>query len=120
MTAENWRALAESNSQKVSQLKLEVEGLNSSLSAFREKTAQLNSVKKMLTIFDNNHVDLEAVQTLKLIHVIAASVPNKNFEALKAGLVQFPLILSHSILTKENSFVTIAAWQTRSRCRKNR
>ena len=109
VTAENWQALAESTSQKVSQLKLEVEGLNTSLSSLKEKTVQLNSVKKMLTIFDTNHVDLEAVQTLKLIHVIAASVPHKNFEALKAGLAQFPLILSHSILTKEESFVIIAA-----------
>ena len=109
VTAENWQALAESTSQKVSQLKLEVEGLNTSLSSLREKTAQLNSVKKTLTIFDTNHVDIEAVQTLKLIHVIAASVPHKNFEALKAELAKFPLILSHAMLTKENSFVTIAS-----------
>src|SRR5208337_4172481 len=63
VTSENWQALAESTSQKVSKLKLEVEGLNTSLSSLREKTAQLNSVKKTLTIFDTNHVDIEAVQT---------------------------------------------------------
>ncbi|MGA3111251.1 MAG: V-type ATPase 116kDa subunit family protein [Candidatus Bathyarchaeia archaeon] len=109
VTAENWQGLTEETSQKVSQLKLEVDGLNSSLSSLKEKTAQLNNVKKMITIIDNNHVDLEAIQTLELIHVTTASVPHKNFEALKAELAQFHLILSRSRLTKENSFVAIAA-----------
>ena len=75
----------------------------------------------MLTIIDDNHVDLEAIQNLELIHVTAASVPNKNFEALKTELAKFPLILSHSILTKENSFVSIAvSSKTRRRRGKNR
>ena len=54
----------------------------------------------MLTIIDEKHADLEAIQNLELIHVTAASVPNKNFEALKAELAKFPLILSDSILNK--------------------
>ncbi len=108
VTAENWQALAESAGQKVSLLKKEVDEFNNSLSSLQEKTFQLNNVKKMLTIIDDNHADLEAIQNLQLIHVTAASIPQKNVEALKTELAKFPHILSQSILTKETSFVNIA------------
>jgi V/A-type H+-transporting ATPase subunit I len=108
ITAENWQVLAESIGQQVSLLKKEFDEFSNSLSSLREKSAQLSNIKKMLTIIDVNHADLEAIQNLELIHVTAASVPHKNFEALKAELAKFPLILSYAILTKETNFVSIA------------
>ncbi len=108
VTAENWHALAESTGQHVLGLKKEVDELNDSLSGLQEKAVQLNNIKKMLALIDENHADLEVIQELELIHVVAASVPNKNFEALKAELSKFPLILSHSTLNKETHFVTVA------------
>lgn len=108
VTTENWQALAESTGQQVSLLKKEVDEFNNSLSSLQEKSAQLKNIKKMLTIIDDNHADLEAIQNLKLIHVTAASLPHKNFEALRTELAKFPLILSHSVLSKERNFVSIA------------
>ena len=108
VTAENWQALAETTWQQVSLVKKEVDEFNNSLSSLQEKSAQLNNIKKMLTIIDDNHADLEAIQNLELIRVIATSVPHKNFEALKTELAKFPLILSHTSLTKETHFVSIA------------
>jgi len=108
VTAENWQALAGSTSQQVSVLKKQVDELNNSMSSLQEKTAQLNNIKRMLAIIDEKHADLEAIQNLELIHVTAATVPNKNFEALKAELAKFPLILSPAFLTKDTSFVSIA------------
>jgi V/A-type H+-transporting ATPase subunit I len=108
VTAENWQALSDSMNQKVMALKKEVDELNSSLSSLQEKAAQLDGIKKMLTIIDENHADLEAMQDMQLIHVTAASVPHKNLEALKTELAKFPLVLNQSVLTKETSFVSIA------------
>lgn len=108
VTTENWQALAESTGQQVSLLKKEVDEFNNSLSSLQEKSAQLKSIKKMLAIIDDNHADLEAIQNLELIHVTAASLPHKNFEALRTELAKFPLILSHSVLSKERNFVSIA------------
>jgi V/A-type H+-transporting ATPase subunit I len=108
VTAENWRALAESICQQVSSLKKEIDDLDNSLSGLQEKNAQLNNIKRMLTIIGENHGDLEAMQNLGLIHVTAASVPHKRLEALKTELAKFPLILADSILSKESSFVSIA------------
>lgn len=108
VTVENWQVLSESTSQHILTLKKQVDELNSSLSTLQEKTGQLSNIKRMLTIINENHGDLEAIQNLQAIHVTAACVPSKYFEALKADLAKFPLILSQSVLTKDTHFVNIA------------
>lgn len=108
VTAENWQALAESTDQQISTLKKQVDDLNTSLSSLQEKTAQLNNVKKMITIIDEKHGDLEATQNLELIHVTAASIPIKDFEQLKNELAKYPVFLNNVALTNDCYFLSVA------------
>ncbi len=108
VTTDNWQALSESTSQQVSALKREVDGFNASLHNIQGKITQLNHIKDMLTTMEKMRVDLGALQNLKLIHVVVASLPHKIFDKLKTSLVQFPLFLNRGFLTKETDFVSIA------------
>ncbi|HMK94010.1 MAG TPA: V-type ATPase 116kDa subunit family protein [Candidatus Limnocylindrales bacterium] len=108
VTAENWQTLLESTCQRISVLKTQVDELNTSLTNFQEKSTKLNRVKDMLTIMHQMNADLGAIKDLKLIQVTAATVPHKNFDALKTALKDFPLILQRSDLTKENDFITLS------------
>ncbi len=108
VTAENWQALSKSTRQEVLTLKKEVDEFNASLSSLEEKTAKLNNLKDMLTIFDKMEADLAAIEELKLIHITIASVPHKNFDGLKTALTGFPIILHSCYLTKGFDFVCLA------------
>jgi len=93
VTAENWLELFQSTDQEILNLKKEVEELNVSLSSLREKTAQLKHTKEMLVTVENMGADLAAMEELKLIRVIIASVPHKNYEGLETAVKGLPLIL---------------------------
>ena len=108
VTAENWQSLSEFTSQQVLVLKKEVEDLNNSLTNLQEKTAQLSHVKDMLNTMDKMKADLGAIEELKLIHIVIASVPHKIFDSLKTALSGFPVILHSSYLTKEANFAFLA------------
>ena len=91
--------------QQISTLKKEVDELNITLSTVQEKITQQNHIKDMLTTMDAMKVDLSAIQDLKLIHNIVATIPHKNFEGLQQALKGSSFILSRRELTKENDFV---------------
>ena len=82
VTAENWQALLEDTSQKISTLKKETDNLNEALSSLQEKTEQLNHIKDMLERIKIMGADLAAMEDLKLIYVAVASVPAKNFSVV--------------------------------------
>ncbi|MGD0644771.1 MAG: V-type ATPase 116kDa subunit family protein [Candidatus Bathyarchaeia archaeon] len=108
ITAENWQALSESTTEQVTTLKKEVGDLNASLSSLQEKAEQLDHIKEMLTTMDKMKADLAAMEELKLIRIVIASVPPKNFDGLKTAFAGFPLILHSCYLTKEANFVCLA------------
>lgn len=108
VTADNWQSLGQSIEQQVLVLKKEVDELNNSSSSLQEKAALLNAVKETLLIINENHVDLEAMQNLELIRVIATSVPEKNVELLKSELAKFPIIFNRTASSKKTFFVWIA------------
>ena len=108
VTAANWQTLSESTIQQVSGLKKEVEDLNGSFSSLQEKAAQLNRSKDILNIMERMEADLAAIQELRLIRVVIASVPHKNVEGLKTALANFPLLLRTRFLSKDTDFVFIA------------
>ena len=108
VTAENWQALLESNSQKILAVKKETDSLNEALSCLQEKTEQLNYTKEMLGRLSLMGVDLAAMEELKLIYVATASVPSKNFSGLETALSGLPIFVNRCALTKEVSFVCLA------------
>ena len=108
VTTENWQTLLENTSQQILTLKQEVNELNASLSSLKEKTAQLNHLKDMLTTIDRMGADLAAMEELKIIHISIASVPHKNFDGLKTALAKYPIILHQCYLTKNFDFVCLA------------
>ena len=108
VTAENWQALSEATRQEILKLKNQVEAINTSLNALREKNAELNHIRSMLTTMDYMGADLAAMEELKLINVEITSVPHRNFAALQIALAGFPIILHRCYLTKENDFVCLA------------
>ena len=108
ITAENWQALLDSTSQQTLALKKEVEDTNTSLSRLREKTAQLNHTKDMLTTMDAIRANFGAMKELEFINVAIASLPPKSFDELKKALAQFPIFLHRCYLTKEACFVCLA------------
>jgi V/A-type H+-transporting ATPase subunit I len=108
VNAENWQAISESTMQEILRLKKEAEDLTTSLATVREKTAQLNHIKNMLTTMKAMGADFAAMEELKLIHVVIASVPHKNFAALKTALMGFPIILQRCYLTKSTDFLCLA------------
>jgi V/A-type H+-transporting ATPase subunit I len=108
VTAKNWQELLESTDQQIITLKKEIDEYNASLSILQEKTAQLNHLKDILTTIDNMGADLAAIEELKLIHIIIASVPHKNFNKLKIALTGFPIILTRCYLAKDADFVCSA------------
>lgn len=108
ITAENWQVLLESTSQQILTLKKEVEDINTSLSSLREKAAQLNHTRDMLTAMDKMGADIAAMEELEFIHVIIANLPQKNFDGLKTALAEFPIILHRCYLTEEACFVCLA------------
>ena len=108
ITAENWQALLEYTSQQILTLKKEVEEINTSIADLHGKTTQLNHTKLMLTVMDAAGADLTAMEELKSIHVAIASLPRKNFDALKTALIGFPILIHRCYLTKEACFVCLA------------
>ncbi len=108
VTAENWQSLSEETSQQIATLKKEVDSLNTSLSGVQGKIFQLNSIRDILTTMEKMDVDLDALQNLKLIHAIVASVPHKSFDDFAKALGKFPIFLNRAALTKDTDFVSIA------------
>jgi V/A-type H+-transporting ATPase subunit I len=108
VTVENWQALLESASQKISALKKETDSLNGSVSSVQEKTEQLNHTKVMLERLSIMGADLAAMEELKLIYVTVASVPAKNFSGLETALAGFPIFINRCSLSKEEAFLCVA------------
>ena len=108
VTVDNWQALLEATSQKISTLKKEVDSLNEALSFMQEKTEQLNHIKSMLERLSIMEVDLVAMEDLKLIYVAVASVPTKNISGLETALAGFPIFINRCSITKEVTFVSLA------------
>ena len=108
ITAENWQGLLSSTSQQIANVKKQVDELNDSLSCLQEKASQLEHIKGMLTIMEALGADLAAMEELKLIYVVTASVPHKNFANLETSLLDYPLIIHRCGLTNENDFVCMA------------
>jgi V/A-type H+/Na+-transporting ATPase subunit I len=108
VTAENWQALFETTSQKISTLKKEADSLNEALSCTQEKTEQLNHTRDVLGRLSIMGADLAAMEELKLIYVATASVPTKNFSGLETALSGLPIFINRCSLTKEVSFVCLA------------
>jgi V/A-type H+-transporting ATPase subunit I len=108
VTAENWQTLFETTSQQITALKKEIENLDESLGSLREKIAQLNYIKNVLTTMDRLGADLTVMEDLKLIHVALASVPIKTYEVFEKAVAGYPIILHRCGLTKEVDFVCIA------------
>ncbi len=108
VTAASWQTLSESTSQEIMKLKTQVEQITTFLAELRARDAELNHVKGMLTTMDYMGADLAAMEELRLIHVAIASVPRRNFSALRTALAGFPVILSRCCLTKETNFVCLA------------
>ena len=108
VTAENWQALLEDNSSKISALKKETDNLNASFSNLQEKTAELNHVKDMLTRMNSVGADLAAMEDLKQIYVAIASIPAKNLSGLETALAGLPIFINHVSLTKEATFAVLA------------
>lgn len=106
--AENWQALQETTVKHVSRVKGVFEELSSTLISLQEKGAYLNHLKKMLLTLDETNTDLAALEELKLIHVIVASVPRKIFQHMKVALVGVPAIVQRCSLTKETDFLWFA------------
>ena len=109
ITAGNWQALLESTSQQILTLKREVEDINTSLSSLREKTAKLNHIRDMLTAMNAMGADAAAMENHEFIHVTFANLPQKNLDALKTALIDFPIVLQRYCLTKEACFVCLGA-----------
>ena len=114
VTEENSQALSESTGQKVSELKKQVDEINNVLSTVKEKIAQLNHFKEMLTTLDSLNTDLSAVTEMERIYVVIARVPSKKIDSLKKAVSDLPIILQSSKLTKENEFVYLAGPSKRS------
>jgi len=108
ITAENWHALSEATNLKVSELKKEVENLNSALTSLHEKITQFNHTKNMLATMQQMGADLSAMEELKLIDVAVAAVPHKHVPALQVALTRFPVVFHRCYLTKDVDFVCLA------------
>jgi V/A-type H+/Na+-transporting ATPase subunit I len=109
VTTENWQSLLESNYQEISSLKKETDKLTAELSGEEEKSAQLTHVKEMLDRLKIMGADLAAMEELKLIHVEVTSVPTKNVAGLETALKGLPVFTHYCCLTKELTFVCLAA-----------
>ena len=107
VTADNWQALLEATSQKISDLKKETDFLNESVSLLQEKNAELDHIKNMLTRMEIMGADLAAIEDLKHIYAATASVPVKNLNGLETALTGLPLFLNHCSLTKETAFLCL-------------
>lgn len=105
VTADNWESLSNSTNEQVAALKKQVDDVNTSLTGLQEKTGQLNRVKEMLEIMEKMKADLGAVEDLKLVHSVIASIPHKNLDGLRTALAEYPLILQSCYETKESAFV---------------
>jgi V/A-type H+-transporting ATPase subunit I len=108
VTADNWQALLESTSQKISALKKETDALNEEISCLQEKTDQLNYTKDMLGRLNLMGADLSAMEDLKLIYVATASVAAKNFGGLETAIAGLPIFINRCSLTKEVAFICLA------------
>jgi len=108
VTTQNWQTLQEATVQKISEVKKEVDALNTSLSIFESKKGQLIHIKNMLTTMEAMGADLAAMEELKLVHIEIASVPHKNLPHLQVALADFPVIIHRCYLTKDTDFMCFA------------
>ncbi len=108
VTAENWKALAESTSGLVRQLKGEVEAQNNKLSNIHERIRWLIQTKDMLTILKEMGADLAAMEKLKRINIFVAAVPHKYIHALQIALKGLPLVFHRCYLAKNVDFVCLS------------
>jgi vacuolar-type H+-ATPase subunit I/STV1 len=109
VNADNWQSLLDNTSREILALKTEVENINSSLAAIKERKLELSHLKKMLQSIENADADLQAIGDLKLIYVAFASMPIKNCEAFQVAVTNQPFFVKQSHLTEEECFVTVAA-----------
>lgn len=109
VTADNWQSLLDNTSRDILTLKTEVENINTSLAALKEKHLELSHLKKMLQSMESAGADLRAIGDLKLIYVAFASMPVKNCEAFQMAVSNQPFFVKQSHLTEDECFVTIAA-----------
>ncbi len=108
VTADNWHSLLQKTDQEISALKVEIEGLDASLSGLQTKNKELGHLQRMLENMESMDTDLEALQKLKRIHVIFASSPFKNCEALETALAPLPVFSRQCHLTQEECFTCLA------------
>ena len=108
VTADNWQALLEANSERILALKKDAESLNEALSSIQEETEQLNHIKSMLEKLRIMEVDLVAMEEFKLIYVAVANVPTKNVSGLETALAGLPIFINRYSITKEETFVCLA------------
>ena len=109
VTADNWQSLLDNTSREILALKTEVENLNSSLVAIKEKKLELSHLKRMLQSMENADADLQAIGDFKRVYVAFASMPIKNCEAFQVAVTGQPFFVKQSHLTDEECFVTVAA-----------
>lgn len=105
VTADNWQTLLEKTSQEILTLKKEIEDLDVCLRNIKEKTAQLNHIKRILENMECVGADLATIEGLKLIYVAFASMPIKNCEPLETALANVPLYMHQCHLSPEECFV---------------
>jgi V/A-type H+/Na+-transporting ATPase subunit I len=109
VTADNWQSLLDNTNQEILTLKKEIETLNASLTAMKEKNIELNHLRKMFSSMESIGADLQAVGDLKLIYVVFASMPNRDCEAFQTAITGLPLFAKQSHLTDDECFICVAA-----------
>jgi V/A-type H+/Na+-transporting ATPase subunit I len=109
VTADNWQSLLDSTNQDILTLKTEVDNLNGSLAALKEKKQELSHLKKILQSMEAADADPEAIGELKLIYVAFASMPIKNCEAFQMAIAGQPFFVKQSRLTDEECFLSVAS-----------
>ncbi len=108
ITAENWPALANKIGQEIGELQKETQALTTSIENLLEKKTELSHVHDMLTVMQCMEVDLAAVEELRAISIVVASVPTKNLADLDKALQGMPLIFHRCYLQKDTQFVCSA------------
>jgi V/A-type H+-transporting ATPase subunit I len=108
ITGENRQSLMKNVEKESSELKMKVDSLTASLKTIDEGLSNLQQLQRMLRILNRFKIGLEAVEEMRFIYVVVATVPSMNLYELGRALTSHPGIFHHRPVTKDTEFVFVA------------
>lgn len=108
LKAENWQSLLTTIDKLSSNLKTEVDNLETALNDYSDELSNLQNLQQVLLLLDRYKINPELLQELQFLYVVVAVTPSRHMYELGKALASYLGIFYHDSITKDRTFVFYA------------